>query len=107
MPFQETPHGVPRGRLYLARAAQWGVLGLFLSLGPGVLLRNLKKLSIGLIGGLIGGIEDRDDIDARRRAVGLGPIAWTRPPPSDEPPPADVGARRREMEAWARRVGWR
>ncbi|HEX3355364.1 MAG TPA: FHA domain-containing protein [Tepidisphaeraceae bacterium] len=43
-------------RLTLARAVQWGVLGLFLSLGPGVLLRNLKKLSIGLIAGLIGGI---------------------------------------------------
>ena len=43
-------------RLILARAAQWGVLGLFLSLGPGVLLRNWKKLLIGLVAGLIGGI---------------------------------------------------
>lgn len=43
-------------RLLLARAAQWGVLGLFLSLGPGVLLRNSKKLLIGLVAGLFGGI---------------------------------------------------
>ena len=43
-------------RLILARACQWGVLGLFLSLGPGVILRNSKKLMIGLIAGLIGGI---------------------------------------------------
>ncbi len=43
-------------RLILARAAQWGVLGLFLALGPGVLLRNSKKLLIGLVAGLIGGI---------------------------------------------------
>ena len=43
-------------RLIIARATQWGVLGLFLSLGPGLLLRNGKKLTIGLIGGLIGGI---------------------------------------------------
>jgi hypothetical protein len=43
-------------RELLARAAQWGVLGIFLSLGPGLLLRNTKKLLIGLMGGLIGGI---------------------------------------------------
>ena len=43
-------------RLYLAPRAQWGVLGLFLSLGPGVILRNSKKLFIGLAAGLIGGI---------------------------------------------------
>jgi hypothetical protein len=43
-------------KLLLARAAQWGVLGLFLSLGPGLLLRNPKKLMIGLIAGLFGGV---------------------------------------------------
>jgi len=26
---------------------------------------------------------------------------------SNERPPADLAERRREMEAWARRVGWR
>jgi hypothetical protein len=49
-------HTTDAWRITVARAAQWGALGLFLSLGPGLLLRNFKKLSIGLIGGLIGGI---------------------------------------------------
>jgi hypothetical protein len=33
----------------------WGVLGLFLTVGPGLLLRNRKKFFIGLAGGMIGG----------------------------------------------------
>ena len=53
----------------------------------------------------IGAVEAPDDVDARRAAVGLPPIAWQRPP--DEPAPADLAARRAESEAWARRVGWR
>jgi hypothetical protein len=40
----------------IAHAVQWGVLGLFLSLGPGLMLRNAKRLVIGLIGGCIGGV---------------------------------------------------
>jgi hypothetical protein len=40
----------------LADAVKWGVLGLFLTLGPGVVMRNGKKLAIGLLGGLIGGL---------------------------------------------------
>lgn len=39
----------------LARAAAWGVLGLFLAAGPGLLMGNLKKVVIGLAGGLVGG----------------------------------------------------
>jgi hypothetical protein len=54
-----------------------------------------------------GSVADPDDVDARRAAVGLPPIAWQLPPPPDEPAPADVAARRAESEAWARRVGWR
>lgn len=42
-------------REVLARAAAWGVLGLFLAAGPGLLLGNVKKILIGLAGGLIGG----------------------------------------------------
>ena len=38
-----------------ARAVAWGVLGLFLTIGPGLLMRNRKKLAIGLAGGMIGG----------------------------------------------------
>jgi hypothetical protein len=39
----------------LARSAAWGVLGLFLAAGPGLLLGNVKKILIGLAGGAIGG----------------------------------------------------
>ena len=40
----------------LAHAVSWGVLGLFLTVGPGILMRNVKKLTIGLLGGLVGGL---------------------------------------------------
>jgi len=52
-------------------------------------------------------VEDPDGIDERRRAVGLPAMEWRRPPPPGEPPPADPAARARELEAWARSVGWR
>src|SRR5690349_1006035 len=54
-----------------------------------------------------GSVEDPDVVDERRRAVGVPPMRWRRPPPPDESPPADMTARRAEFEAWARRVGWR
>jgi hypothetical protein len=53
------------------------------------------------------GVEDPDTVDDRRRAVGLPPIEWSRPPPPDEPPPRDIAASRAALDAWARRVGWR
>jgi hypothetical protein len=40
----------------LARSITWGVLGLFLMVGPGIVMRNAKKLLIGMIGGLLGGL---------------------------------------------------
>jgi hypothetical protein len=40
----------------LAEAVKWGVLGLFLSIAPGLLMGNVKKLTIGLLGGLMGGL---------------------------------------------------
>jgi hypothetical protein len=43
-------------RHLLARAITWGVLGLFLTIGPAVVMRNVKKLGIGLLGGLLGGL---------------------------------------------------
>jgi hypothetical protein len=46
----------PMGRQMIARAASWGVLGLFLAAAPGVVLRNAKKLWTGMAGGLAGGI---------------------------------------------------
>jgi len=44
------------GRQMLARGVSWGVLGLFLTAAPGLVLRNTKKLWIGMVGGLVGGI---------------------------------------------------
>ncbi|MBC8120347.1 MAG: hypothetical protein H7Y22_00750, partial [Gemmatimonadaceae bacterium] len=58
-------------------------------------------------------IEDPEDVDARRRAVGLEPLAErTRRMRQQallegEKPPADFAQRRAEMENWARSVGWR
>ena len=56
-------------------------------------------------------MEDADGVDARREAVGLPPLAEAmrrhRESAVPEPKPADREARRAEMEAWARRVGWR
>ena len=43
-------------RRVLAYAVKWGVLGLFVTIGPGLVMRNGKKLLIGLLGGLVGGV---------------------------------------------------
>jgi hypothetical protein len=46
----------PTAASTLAHSISWGVLGLFLTIGPGIMMRNLKKLRIGLLGGVIGGV---------------------------------------------------
>jgi hypothetical protein len=40
----------------IARAIAWGLIGAFMTVAPGVVLRNAKRLAIGLAGGLIGGL---------------------------------------------------
>jgi len=40
----------------LARSIGWGVLGLFLAVAPGIVMRSPKKFAIGLVGGLAGGL---------------------------------------------------
>jgi hypothetical protein len=58
-------------------------------------------------------IEDAENVDERRRAVGLETLEenLTRMragvAASSEKPPSDVAARRREADEWARSVGWR
>jgi hypothetical protein len=58
-------------------------------------------------------IEEPASLDERRKAVGLRPleeeIAAQREAAAqgNERPPADWGARQREMQAWLRQVGWR
>lgn len=54
----------------------------------------------------MGTVEDPARIDERRRSVGLEPMVWKRPA-TDEPRPRDMAERAREMDSWARRVGWR
>jgi hypothetical protein len=53
---QLNPGAAEPSREILAQAAKWGVLGLFLAIGPGVMSRNLKKCLICMAGGLIGGL---------------------------------------------------
>ena len=58
-------------------------------------------------------IEDIERVDERRRSVGLPPLAESvrrhreGAAQSNERPPADWHARQREIEDWARSVGWR
>jgi hypothetical protein len=52
-------------------------------------------------------LEDPAGVDARRAAVGLGPLESGTPPADGERPPADPEARRRAFETWARAAGWR
>jgi hypothetical protein len=44
------------GSQILARSVAWGVLGLFLAMAPGIVMRNVKKWGIGVAGGLVGGL---------------------------------------------------
>lgn len=39
-----------------ARGIGWSVLGLFVAIAPGIMMRNWKKFGLGLIGGAIGGL---------------------------------------------------
>ena len=60
-----------------------------------------------------GPVEAAAELNSRRAALGLPPLATalasanTRPREAGDLPPSDVAARRRDFEAWARRVGWR
>ena len=56
-------------------------------------------------------IENPDLVDARRAEVGLPPLGEAlerhRKQSENEPKPANIQQRLNEMEAWAKRVGWR
>jgi hypothetical protein len=58
-------------------------------------------------------IESADQVDMRRHAVGLGPLAQevrarrAAVAESQERPPNDWAQRQRGMDAWCRKVGWR
>jgi Inner membrane component of T3SS, cytoplasmic domain len=40
----------------IARAITWAILGVFLTIAPGLVMRNGKKFAIGVVGGLLGGL---------------------------------------------------
>jgi hypothetical protein len=58
-------------------------------------------------------IEDSEYVDDRRRVLGLGPLAMeierrrAALALTQEKPPDDLAERERQMEEWARSVGWR
>lgn len=58
-------------------------------------------------------VEEPQTVDERRAEVGLAPLAEVlmeqrrRAADEGQGPPADFEARRREIDAWARSVGWR
>jgi hypothetical protein len=58
-------------------------------------------------------IEDAENVDERRRALGLGTLEANMKrmragvAASTEKPPADLAKRRKEEDEWARSVGWR
>lgn len=44
------------GKQMFARSVAWGVVGLFLAIAPGVVMKSWKRLVIGIAGGLMGGL---------------------------------------------------
>lgn len=52
----DTTGGLTDARQVIARAVTWGVMGLFLTIGTGLVMRSFKKFAIGLAGGLVGGV---------------------------------------------------
>jgi hypothetical protein len=62
---------ITSSRQILARVAQWAVVGLFLTLAPGLLMRNFKKLIIGAAGGILGGVVGVTDSQDMSRLIGL------------------------------------
>lgn len=57
------------GQQVFARAVQWGTVGLFITLAPGLVMRNSKKLIIGAAGGMIGGAVGGALFDVIRNAI--------------------------------------
>ncbi|MCI0603505.1 hypothetical protein L0156_10895 [bacterium] len=52
-------------------------------------------------------IKDAEHVNERRATMGLPPLKKSAYIPPDEKPPADLKARRLQMDEWARSVGWR
>ncbi len=67
---------ITTGRQVFARAVQWGTVGFFITLGPGLVMRNAKKLLIGAIGGMIGGAIGGSLFDAIGKMTANPDLGW-------------------------------
>src|SRR5690606_33758077 len=62
-------------REVLVSAITWGIMGLFIATAPGILLRNGKRLLIGMAGGLVGGLIGGALYEPIKRAMGDADLA--------------------------------
>ncbi len=63
---------VDQDSIILVHSIAWAVLGLFISIAPGLILRNFKRLVVGAAGGLIGGLIGGAMYDPVMRSIGDG-----------------------------------
>lgn len=61
-----------------ARAVGWGILGAFLAIAPGILMRSWKKFLLGLLGGAIGGVIGGVLFDPICQVFGANAVAFAR-----------------------------
>lgn len=54
--YQALGGGAEGGMQLFARSIGWAILGFFLAIAPGVVMRSPKKLLVGLAGGFLGGL---------------------------------------------------
>jgi hypothetical protein len=62
-------------REILVSSVTWGIMGLFIATAPGILLRNGKRLLIGMAGGLVGGLIGGALYEPIKRAMGDADLA--------------------------------
>ncbi len=67
--------GATHLREAMAQSVSWGVLGLFLSAGAGIVMRNRKKFLIGVAGGFVGGMVGGALIEPVRMLTGNQQVA--------------------------------
>jgi hypothetical protein len=54
--FGELGAELSRQKLILSKMVEWGVLGMFLAIAPGLFMGSFRRLLIGVAGGLAGGL---------------------------------------------------
>lgn len=56
---------------FIARSVGWGIIGLFIAIAPGFVMKNTKRFLIGLVGGALGGLIGGALFDAIGLAFGI------------------------------------